>query len=474
MKMILRFSLLLAALTLFSNSLYAQISFDGIWRCAYATADNAANGTGINTIDVATVGEDEFAALINRGSKGSYYLVSYRDATANSGRIEDIAYSADGLQTEWLNGFDQVFVYDANAMGVGPDGTVYVANNDDARSILTFTIGTAGIESAPYRLPTSADYLWAIDLDDNGLVYVTEYDTTTEYSRVIIYDNVTNEASWGDPQFTPPTALQTIDLPDFGEARGIAVNGDGSTFYVSTYTSGKILKYDGDPVNGYTKDDLFVYENIVEVYDTSIASDTITARPWGLSYMDAQNILVCAHDVNFSGGVGYQYGKMLYINPYTAENVHEVDVAMHDYVACDSNYSNRPSDVDTAASYVSLYNVDTDAQGNIYTQSFYGWVVYKWYFDGTLPVITGIKEDYSVIPDQFELDQNYPNPFNPSTSIKFSLAETEAVTLSIYTITGELIGNLIKGREFNAGSYTVSFDASNLSSGVYIYSLTAW
>ncbi len=47
------------------------------------------------------------------------------------------------------------------------------------------------------------------------------------------------------------------------------------------------------------------------------------------------------------------------------------------------------------------------------------------------------------------------------------------VSLDIYTITGELVGSLISGKEFSAGTYKVSFDASNLSSGIYLYSLRA-
>ncbi len=77
-------------------------------------------------------------------------------------------------------------------------------------------------------------------------------------------------------------------------------------------------------------------------------------------------------------------------------------------------------------------------------------------------------ENISGIPAGYVLEQNYPNPFNPSTNIEFSINEPGAVSLKVYDMTGREVASLIDGR-MNAGSHTVRFDASNLSSGVYIY-----
>ncbi|MCR9131577.1 MAG: T9SS type A sorting domain-containing protein [bacterium] len=78
------------------------------------------------------------------------------------------------------------------------------------------------------------------------------------------------------------------------------------------------------------------------------------------------------------------------------------------------------------------------------------------------------EENISGIPAGYVLEQNYPNPFNPSTNIEFSINEPGAVSLKVYDMTGREVASLIDGR-MNAGSHTVRFDASNLSSGVYIY-----
>ena len=72
----------------------------------------------------------------------------------------------------------------------------------------------------------------------------------------------------------------------------------------------------------------------------------------------------------------------------------------------------------------------------------------------------------------FELHQNYPNPFNPSTKINFDLPEASKVSLTICNMLGQQVMNVLN-KDFSAGRYNYDFDGSNLTSGIYIYSLTA-
>lgn len=84
----------------------------------------------------------------------------------------------------------------------------------------------------------------------------------------------------------------------------------------------------------------------------------------------------------------------------------------------------------------------------------------------------GINEISSVAKD-FGLQQNFPNPFNPSTSIRFSLPQVSNVTLKVYALNGQEVATIINNQLVGAGVQEVSFNASNLSSGIYFYTLTA-
>ena len=90
-------------------------------------------------------------------------------------------------------------------------------------------------------------------------------------------------------------------------------------------------------------------------------------------------------------------------------------------------------------------------------------------FDGSFEY-SKIVEVIVVQPIAFTLEQNYPNPFNPSTKIKYQIPVSGFVSLQVYDVLGKEIATLVQ-EEKNAGSYEVEFNASKLSSGVYIYNL---
>jgi len=88
----------------------------------------------------------------------------------------------------------------------------------------------------------------------------------------------------------------------------------------------------------------------------------------------------------------------------------------------------------------------------------------------TVSSTTGISNS-SEIPQEFKLDQNYPNPFNPSTNITFSVPSSGRYSLKVCNLLGQEIAELLS-KELLAGTHAVSFNASHIPSGVYIYTLT--
>lgn len=77
------------------------------------------------------------------------------------------------------------------------------------------------------------------------------------------------------------------------------------------------------------------------------------------------------------------------------------------------------------------------------------------------------------VPKKFDLSQNYPNPFNPVTKINFDLPENGLVNLRLYDMLGREVANIVNNEYRTAGYYTVNFDASKLSSGIYFYRMNA-
>jgi hypothetical protein len=82
------------------------------------------------------------------------------------------------------------------------------------------------------------------------------------------------------------------------------------------------------------------------------------------------------------------------------------------------------------------------------------------------------NDDGTTSPTYFTLEQNYPNPFNPSTVISYQLPVSSEVTLKVYDVLGNEVATIVDEYR-DAGSYDVTFNASQLASGMYVYKLQA-
>ena len=99
----------------------------------------------------------------------------------------------------------------------------------------------------------------------------------------------------------------------------------------------------------------------------------------------------------------------------------------------------------------------------------YASAIQYWYDNDLVTNITCEKE---ILPSKYSLSQNYPNPFNPNTTIKYSIPNASKVRLTLFNLLGEEVTTLVNEEKI-PGNYSVEFNASALTSGVYFYQLKA-
>lgn len=132
----------------------------------------------------------------------------------------------------------------------------------------------------------------------------------------------------------------------------------------------------------------------------------------------------------------------------------------------------RPLDfwIDTLdASYMTTSAAYTGSQGGFPVGDLNWWdpsIKAAW----EIWVLTDVNDEISNVPSSFRLNQNYPNPFNPSTKLSFTLEKSGKASLTVYNMLGQKVATILS-QELTAGYHEVNFDASNLSSGVYLFRL---
>ena len=108
----------------------------------------------------------------------------------------------------------------------------------------------------------------------------------------------------------------------------------------------------------------------------------------------------------------------------------------------------------------------------LYTNAIYCTELYGTGFKPSGVELVTANDEMNSQVDGYHLSQNYPNPFNPGTAISYELSTASYVSLKVFDALGREVANLVSGNK-PAGIHTVNFDASGLSSGLYMYRMEA-
>lgn len=338
---------------------------------------------------------------------------------------------ADTLGVVWLE--DHYEGYSGRGMEADQNGDIIVAAWNRVYKIdHTNGMGMAKVDPGIGSLtePTT-------DADNN--IYITA--VVGADAPILMYDeNLEN-----------PETLLTMTG---SYSRDFQVSPDGNTIWWAGYTGPGVLQYTRpDEFSGFTATADTVLRGLrAESFDIHPVSGYVWVGSGSLNDVPAEP---------------WQPQTWYAFAPSTIGTDNEVPLDSIQWAAgadISAGYDNaRPRGLDFSAdgqtAYVGAYSaIDTDVDLQKFT---------------TDQVFTSNEhESISEIPNGYELDQNYPNPFNPTTNINYSIDQAGAVSIKVYDMTGREVATLVNER-MSAGSHQVQFDASNLSSGVYLYSMQA-
>lgn len=275
-------------------------------------------------------------------------------------------------------------------------------------------------------------------------------DTTTAKIRVARYRETA-------PGFLSSAGFQDIATETVSKNEFITAAFGGVVWFFYTHgTTGSIdIKARGSTDGGTTYSPVFTMPSNPGVDEYWIDVRYFTESPGGIDFSFYRDSLQSGTPTNNTDKLMSMYA---YINTPTTFSTPE-QISNHPPGWSSANYVPQIVEQLALENYGFVW-VGLDAPSN--------WRVY---YDAS-NITTSITNNGSNTPGTFALYQNYPNPFNPVTNINFDVPKNGYVTLKVYDILGKEVQTLVS-RDLSSGSYTVDFNASKITSGVYFYRLEA-
>jgi uncharacterized delta-60 repeat protein len=395
--------------------------------------------------------EDDGASSIAVDASGNVYVTGRSTGTSYPDwDYTTIKYNSAGVQ-QWVaryngpgNNWDH-----ATSIVVDASGNVYVTGwsvgSGTGRDYATIKYNSSGVQQwiQIYNGPANGDdNAYSLAVDASGNVYVTggskESGAYPDYATIKY--NSAGVQQW----------VQTYNGPgnNLDEAYSLAVDASGNVYVTGgsvpsgAYPDYATIKYNSAGVQQWVQ----IYNGPGNNLDRAVS----------LAVDATGNVYVTG--VSRSGGIGTEdYATIKY-------NSAGIEQWIQRYDGNSSDYGNK---------------LAVDASGNVYvtgrstgsgTNYDYATIKYS--------QLVGITPTSNETPDAFRLEQNFPNPFNPVTKIKFDIQKSvvssqySVITLKVFDILGKEVAILIN-EQLQPGTYEVTFDGSDLSSGIYFYKLTA-
>lgn len=245
--------------------------------------------------------------------------------------------------------------------------------------------------------------------------------------------------------------LGTVTDTARGFSRSIGVSADGNDVYWTSYTQPGVIVYHSDngSLGPYVETDTIMWGMTVE----SITWHPVTKYLW---VSTGNGFAPSGYDSVYTGKKWGDFTFYAFKTPVTRMST---PVDSFSIVGADATIDPRPRGIAFSPTGDTVYVAQFNASGFEVVQRFIG------------SPVTSVKPVEGLVASRFDLAQNYPNPFNPSTQIQFSVKERSNISLKIYDVLGKEITQVASGA-YEAGVYNISFDASNLSAGMYFYTLS--
>lgn len=431
---------------------------------------------------------DDFGYEITVDSNGNIFItgafngsVLFGSTTYISSGTKDVFVAKLDSDGNWL-WVEQVGVIESNS------GLAICSDAFDNIFITGIFHETAVFDA--YTITSAGEYdifIAKMDPDGNWLWANNAGGISDDYSYSIDTDSAGNVLITGSFQETADFGTSNINSNGGKDIFVAKADSDGNWLWVENL--GGSLDDTGNSINVDIVDDLYItgsFSGAVIFGTTNLSSNGV--YDIFVSKMDLNGNLIWAES---AGGTDYDFGNSIcsdqdgnvYVTGGFAETV-EFDVTTLTgaggrdiFVAGISpNEGNWLWAEDAGGAHNDKGNsITNDADGNIYLTGHF--VTSAWFngynlnSDGEYDVFVAKMDCITSVENNVILSEsifsNYPNPFNPETNIKFDIFENETGTLSIYNLKGQLIDS----SEFSSGSHNYIWDASQHSSGIYLYKL---